>query len=78
MEISQVFTRQKEFFLSNQTKPVAFRLQQLDKLEKLLRANESALNQAIYTDFGKSAFETYLTELAMVYHEISQFRKKPS
>ena len=32
--------------------------------------NEEQLNDAIYNDFGKSSFETYATELALIYHEI--------
>ena len=31
--------------------------------------------EAIYEDFGKSEFETYVTELSLVYHEINNLIK---
>lgn len=33
------------------------------------------MKEAIYLDFGKSAFETYMTEISMVYAEINYFLK---
>jgi aldehyde dehydrogenase (NAD+) len=50
---------QRDFFNTNQTKNIDFRITQLLKLRKLLQANEQILNEAIYADFQKSAFDTY-------------------
>jgi aldehyde dehydrogenase (NAD+) len=49
---------------------VSFRIQQLKKLKKVLQDNESLLYDAIYSDFKKSQFETYISELALVYKDI--------
>jgi len=54
-----IVKEQREFFNSNQTKTIDFRILQLKKLRKLLTDNESLLNQAIYADFKKSAFDTF-------------------
>lgn len=61
---------QEEFAHSGISKNIAFRKKQLLLLKQLLKDNEAKLFQAIYDDIGKSSFETYLTELATVYHEI--------
>lgn len=67
---SLVFENQKKYFLSNKTKDANFRIAQLKKLMQVLKANENQLNEALYLDFRKSHFETYETELAIIYHEI--------
>uniref|UniRef100_UPI003216C268 aldehyde dehydrogenase family protein n=1 Tax=uncultured Draconibacterium sp. TaxID=1573823 RepID=UPI003216C268 len=70
-KFGKVLLKQKEFFNTNKTKDVTFRIQQLKRLKTLLRENEQLLYEAIYEDFGKSKFETYATELAVLYHEIN-------
>ena len=65
-----IFQNQKNFFNSNQTKSIDFRKQQLKKLKKLLKENEDVLFEAIYRDFKKAKFETYTTELSLLYSEI--------
>jgi aldehyde dehydrogenase (NAD+) len=75
MEIREIYNKQKAFFNSNQTKSVSFRIEQLRKLKSLIKANEDLLYKAIYDDFGKSEFETYVTELSLLYHEINSFIK---
>ncbi len=67
---------QSEFFLTNATKEIAFRVQQLKKLKGLLQKNEDLLYKAIYTDFKKSVFETYTSELGLLYAEIDEACKK--
>ena len=75
MDIHKIHSKQQVFFNSNQTRDIDFRLTQLKKLKKVLKENEALLNKAIYEDFGKSAYETYLSELSLVYHEINIFLK---
>jgi aldehyde dehydrogenase (NAD+) len=69
-EFQEILRNQKTFFNSNQTKEVNFRISQLKKLKQLLIQFESELADAIYQDFGKSAFDFYTTELAIVYKDI--------
>ncbi len=65
-----ILEKQSAFFDSNKSKNIKFRIEQLKKLMHILKTNETILNEALYKDFRKSAFETYETELAIIYHEI--------
>ncbi|TLP81755.1 aldehyde dehydrogenase [Maribacter sp. ACAM166] len=67
---------QRTFFSSNATKDIQFRIGQLKKLKKILKANEDRLHEAIYADFKKSAFENSMSELAPLYQEINEACKK--
>lgn len=70
MVIQKIFNLQKNFFFENRTRPIATRVQILKKLKLVLQQNEKKLFEAIFLDFKKSEFETYMTELALVYQEI--------
>jgi len=61
---------QRNYFNSNATKPVEFRIGQLKKLKTLLLSNQPLLDEAIKKDYGKSRFETLLTELFVVFDDI--------
>ncbi|MFK5879360.1 MAG: aldehyde dehydrogenase [Flavobacteriaceae bacterium] len=67
---------QRIFFNSNATKDIKFRKQQLQKLFDVLKENEQLMFDAIYTDFKKSSFDTFTTELALVYSDIKEAIKK--
>ena len=71
----EIVSKQRTFFNFQKTKELSFRLQQLKTLEKVLKQNEKLLLEAIYKDFKKSSFETYATELALVYQEITHAKK---
>ena len=60
----------RELFKSGETIPYSFRIKQLNTLERLLKDNESEFYEAIYKDFQKSEFDTYTTEIGLLYHEI--------
>lgn len=74
--MKNLIAKQREFFNTNKSKETKFRIQQLQKLKNVLKDNENLLYKAIYDDFGKSEFETYISELALIYHEINIFIKK--
>ncbi|MGZ4047903.1 MAG: aldehyde dehydrogenase [Bacteroidia bacterium] len=76
MGYSETINSQRLFFNSNATKNIDFRITQLKKLKSLLQENESKLYKAIYSDFKKSEFETYATELGLLYHDIDEAIKK--
>ena len=75
MNLDNIVKAQREFFLGNNTKSYAFRIRQLEKLEKAIRKNEGAILSALEMDLGKSNFESYLTEYHFVLEEI-KFAKK--
>lgn len=67
---------QRNFFNSDATKDIKFRKQQLKKLLDVLKDNEQLMYDAIYTDFKKSSFDTFTTELGLVYSDIKEAIKK--
>jgi len=76
MSPAEVFNQQQAFFKANITKDVGFRIAGLKKLDAVLKSNEQRLYDAIYADFGKSEFETFLTELSILYGEINALVKQ--
>jgi len=68
---NNLISSQLEYFNSNITKDVNFRIEMLKKLKQVLKSNETLLDKAIYKDFKKSSFENYVTELSLIYHEIN-------
>lgn len=76
MTAIEILNKQRNFFHSNQTLSVKFRINQLKKFRKILKSNETLLYDAIDKDFGKSEYETYITELSLIYHELNLAIKK--
>jgi len=75
MDICELVKNQREFFYSNTTRGISFRLEQLKRLNTILRDNEKKLLEAIYTDLKKSAYNTITTELSLIYGEINHSLK---
>jgi len=69
--MEQIVANQRRYFNSNTTKPLDFRIEQLEKLKTILKTNEQALEEAVNLDYGKSKFETSLTEMYLVFDEIN-------
>ena len=76
MTLENLLAAQREFFLSGQTLSYNFRIKQLKRFKKALLENEKYFYEAIYKDFSKSKFETYATELSLVYAELNLAIKK--
>ncbi len=74
--MQQLIQQQRDFFNTNTTKSIAFRKQQLQKLYDVIKSNEQLLYDAIFKDFKKSEFETFTTELALIYSDIKEAKKK--
>ncbi|HBN03611.1 MAG TPA: aldehyde dehydrogenase [Bacteroidetes bacterium] len=72
LTITATFKGQKKFFADGKTLALAVRKTQLKKLKEILQANEERLYEAIYADFCKSTFDTYTTEIAILYQEIDE------
>lgn len=68
--ISDLVKKQQLFFDTNETKSLDFRIKNLKLLKTILEENEQLLYEAIYQDFKKSEFDTYTSELSLIYHDI--------
>src|ERR1035437_10055554 len=76
MNYKEIIKKQTDYFNSNKTKDVGFRIEQLKKLKAVIKSNEKVLCEAIYKDFKKSEYDTYTTEFGLLYHDIDEAVKK--
>ncbi|MCP5061487.1 MAG: aldehyde dehydrogenase family protein [Ignavibacteriae bacterium] len=74
--MKQIINEQRKYFNTNATKNIDFRIQKLKKLKRILQENENQFYEAIYSDFNKSPFDTYTSELSLLYEEINEAIKK--
>lgn len=65
-----LFLKQKNFFQTNKTKDIAFRMEALEKLRAGIKKNEKLLLNALKADLNKSEFDAYTTEIGVVLEEI--------
>jgi aldehyde dehydrogenase (NAD+) len=67
---SAIYQAQVQFFNTGITRSYAFRKTQLKKLNRLIRQNETQINEALFKDLQKHPQEVYMTELGPIYEEI--------
>lgn len=75
IEIDAIFKEQKNYFKSNVTKDIDFRIKALNKLEDAIKAYEDKILKALKMDLGKSEFEAYETEIGVILSEIKHIKK---
>ncbi|MDG1331189.1 MAG: aldehyde dehydrogenase [Crocinitomicaceae bacterium] len=68
--ILETFEAQKAYFATHKTKSVSFRLEQLKKLQKSIKKNQTKIEEALWKDLHKSPEEAYLAEISIVLNEI--------
>ncbi len=75
LDIANLVSLQRRFFLTGATLPVSKRLELLKNLRDCIRRNEAAIAQALSADLGKSSFESYMCETGLVLSELSYMIK---
>ncbi len=70
-EFQSILKNQQRFFRDGHTKPLEFRIKQLNTLKTLLKENEEIFIDAVYQDFKKPPFETFGTEIGLIINEIN-------
>ncbi len=68
--MKSLIEKQSQFFNQHKTYDVSFRIQQLKRLQEALKKYETRLNDALMADLKKSEFESYVSEIGLVYEEI--------
>ncbi len=74
-EIKAIIEKQRAYFDTGSTIPVKNRIAALKKLHAAIKANETAITDALTSDLGKSAFEGFMCEAGLVMSEISYMIK---
>jgi aldehyde dehydrogenase (NAD+) len=72
-QFQNLFDAQKAHFASNVTRSHAWRVEQLDRMGRMIKENEAALQKAIARDF-KTASQEYIFETAATFLE-TEFQK---
>lgn len=74
-EIHSIVLSQREYFNSGATRSVDKRIEYLKKIKEYLIKNESVIAAALKADLGKSPYESYLCEIAVVVAEVNYMLK---
>lgn len=71
MDIPSILQQQRDFFKSQQTKDVAYRIQKLKMLKQVIISREQDIYDALKKDFNKSTFEAFISEYGIVISELN-------
>lgn len=74
-EIHDIAEKQRVFFENGGTRDVEKRLEYLHKIKAYVVRNESKIAAALKSDLGKSPYESYLCEIAVVISELNYMIK---
>lgn len=69
--MQEAIEKQRSYFHTGETLPLAFRIRQLERLKQALKEYEPQLLLALREDLGKPEFEGYEAELGILYEEIN-------
>ncbi|XP_077398154.1 aldehyde dehydrogenase, dimeric NADP-preferring-like isoform X2 [Festucalex cinctus] len=72
----QVIQRTREAFVSGRSRPLEFRLQQLQALQRMITEREVEITTALKQDISRSQYDTSLLELIGIDNEINLALKK--
>jgi len=75
-EIADRIDQLRQFYLTDRTKDIEWRKDALRKLYDNIKKHEQEIMDALAEDLSKSSFESYATEISIVYHEIKLYIKK--
>lgn len=70
IDVSQSVAGLRRYYNSGKTRPVSFRIDQLRKLKSMIRSHENEIIHALYNDLRKPPFESYASEIGIMYVEI--------
>ncbi len=76
--MKSVIDKQRNFFATNTTKSIKFRIEQLHALKKYLIEHEQEIIQTLHADLHKPPFESFTAEFYLIIQEINLALKKIS
>ncbi len=75
VKIQQIVEAQRQFFRTDRTLSVEFRIRQLKRLRAAIILNESELKDALAADLGRSPVEAYFCDIGSLILEINEMIK---
>ena len=76
MNVSDIVHKQKLYYRTGATRRYEARIKQLDLLKEAIRHRESEILEALKIDLSKSDQEAYMTEIGILFEEISFVSKR--
>lgn len=73
--IEEIVKKQREYYNTNQTKNIEFRIRKLKHLKEVIKNKEKDICDALEKDLGKSSTESYMTEIGMVLDDLGYIIK---
>jgi len=70
LNIPEILQHQRDFFKSQKTKNVTYRIQKLKELKRTIVSREQDIYDALKKDFHKSEFESYMSEYGLLISEL--------
>lgn len=70
----QLCEKQRAYFDQGKTLSLDFRFHRLEAVKRWMDTHEEAIQEALFADLGKSAFEAYETEIMLVREELHYLR----
>ena len=77
-DLTSLLKEQRAYFASGPTRDIRFRMEALDRREKVLISHRDALLEALAQDLGKPEVEAYLAEYYFLLQELRLIRKSSS
>lgn len=73
--VNKALEEQNNFFNTQTTKNIEFRIKQLMVLKNGVKKYEEKIIKALYEDLGKHENEVYMTEVGFIYHSIAEMTR---
>lgn len=73
--VESIIGFQHNFYFTGTTRELLFRIEMLERLKGIIKEKEDEIHEALLKDLGKSAFESYVTEVGFVQSSISHMIK---
>ena len=70
-QIAALLEKQRAYYRTGATIPVSFRIEQLKKLYAAVKQHQQEIDDALRSDLGKSAYESFMCESGLTLSEIS-------
>ena len=75
MNVEDLLKKQREFFASDKTKDISFRIEMLERLEEEINNRMADLKKALMDDLNKSGPESYMCEIGLTLAELRHMKK---
>ena len=75
MNISEIMDKQRAYYKAGLTRSYEHRMSALNALENAVKDYEEDIKEALYEDFRKSPFESYMCEIGMLLDDIRYMKK---